>query len=633
MDNQYNYNTPNDQFQNQAKENTIPSQISLILIITKAKEYVKRKGDLFMDNQYNYNTPNDQFQNQATGNGGPDFHFGQTDPDFSHRKKEMKPRDHKKVAKIAGGLCFAVAFGVIASAAFQTTNFVGNALFGEKVKTEKSSEKKVDSTSLTRTSSTVTSDVIASAAFQTTNFVGNALFGEKVKTEKSSEKKVDSTSLTRTSSTVTSDVSEVVNSVMPSVVSITNMSVQQVQSFFGGTSSQEVQSSGSGIIVGQNDTELLIATNNSVVSITNMSVQQVQSFFGGTSSQEVQSSGSGIIVGQNDTELLIATNNHVVEGSTTLTVSFINESSAEAKIKGTDASRDLAVIAVPLENIEEETMGEIKVATLGDSTKLQVGEPVIAIGNALGYGQSVTTGIVSALNRQIDMEGFDAELIQTDAAINPGNSGGALVNANGEVIGITTGIVSALNRQIDMEGFDAELIQTDAAINPGNSGGALVNANGEVIGINTVKVSSDAVEGMGYAIPISDANETITTLMNKETREQVPEDERGFLGVEITNVEAESAELYGMPTGVYIRNVIEGTGAEKAGLVRGGVITELDGSSVDSMTTLQNLLSYYRVGETVTLTVEMPGKDGSYEEKEVEVVLSEKQTETAIPKR
>lgn len=445
-----------------------------------------------MDNQYNYNTPNDQFQNQATGNGGPDFHFGQTDPDFSHRKKEKKPRDHKKVAKIAGGLCFAVAFGVIASAAFQTTNFVGNALFGEKVKTEKSSEKKVDSTSLTRTSSTVTSDV-----------------------------------------------SEVVNSVMPSVVSITNMSVQQVQSFFGGTSSQEVQSSGSGIIVGQNDTELLIATNN-----------------------------------------------HVVEGSTTLTVSFINESSAEAKIKGTDASRDLAVIAVPLENIEEETMGEIKVATLGDSTKLQVGEPVIAIGNALGYGQSVTTGIVSALNRQIDMEGFDAELIQTDAAINPGNSGGALVNANGEVIGI-----------------------------------------------NTVKVSSDAVEGMGYAIPISDANETITTLMNKETREQVPEDERGFLGVEITNVEAESAELYGMPTGVYIRNVIEGTGAEKAGLVRGGVITELDGSSVDSMTTLQNLLSYYRVGETVTLTVEMPGKDGSYEEKEVEVVLSEKETETAIPKR
>lgn len=445
-----------------------------------------------MDNQYNYSTPNDQFQNQATGNGGPDFHFGQTDPDFSHRKKEKKPRDHKKVAKIAGGLCFAVAFGVIASAAFQTTNFVGNALFGEKVKTEKSSEKKVDSTSLTRTSSTVTSDV-----------------------------------------------SEVVNSVMPSVVSITNMSVQQVQSFFGGTSSQEVQSSGSGIIVGQNDTELLIATNN-----------------------------------------------HVVEGSTTLTVSFINESSAEAKIKGTDASRDLAVIAVPLENIEEETMGEIKVAILGDSTKLQVGEPVIAIGNALGYGQSVTTGIVSALNRQIDMEGFDAELIQTDAAINPGNSGGALVNANGEVIGI-----------------------------------------------NTVKVSSDAVEGMGYAIPISDANETITTLMNKETREQVPEDERGFLGVEITNVEAESAELYGMPTGVYIRNVIEGTGAEKAGLVRGGVITELDGSSVDSMTTLQNLLSYYRVGETVTLTVEMPGKDGSYEEKEVEVVLSEKQTETAIPKR
>lgn len=445
-----------------------------------------------MDNQYNYNTPNDQFQHQTMGNGGPDMNFGQQDPDFSHRKKEKKPRDHKKVAKIAGGLCFAVAFGVIASAAFQTTNLVGNAIFGEKVKSEKSSDKKVDSTSLTRTSSTVTSDV-----------------------------------------------SEVVDSVMPSVVSITNMSVQQVQSFFGGTSSQEVQSSGSGIIIGQNDTELLIVTNN-----------------------------------------------HVVEGSTTLTVSFIDEASAEAKIKGTDASKDLAVIAVPLENVEEETMDEIKVATLGDSTKLQVGEPAIAIGNALGYGQSVTTGIVSALNRQIDMEGFDADLIQTDAAINPGNSGGALVNANGEVIGI-----------------------------------------------NTAKVSSDAVEGMGYAIPISDANETITTLMNKETREQVPEEERGFLGVEITNVEAESAELYGMPTGVYIRDVIKGTGAEKAGLVRGGVITELDGSSVDSMATLQNLLSYYRVGETVTLTVEVPGKDGSYEEKEVEVVLSEKQEETRMPGR
>ena len=441
-----------------------------------------------MENQYSYYNPDDHQQN-----GQNEYQNQGGNQGWSHGHEPREPKEKKKMPRAVAVVGLALLFGVVSSAVFLTSNLVGSKVLGLEKNTE----------------------------------------------SKETASKVSGTTLTKSSSVVTSDVSGVVENVMPSVVSITNMSVQQVQSFFGGTSSQEVQSSGSGIIVGQNDTELLIATNN-----------------------------------------------HVVEGSTTLTVSFINESSAEAKIKGTDASRDLAVIAVPLENIEGETMGEIKVATLGDSTKLQVGEPVIAIGNALGYGQSVTTGIVSALNRQIDMEGFDAELIQTDAAINPGNSGGALVNANGEVIGI-----------------------------------------------NTVKVSSDAVEGMGYAIPISDANETITTLMNKETREQVPEDERGFLGVEITNVEAESAELYGMPTGVYIRNVIEGTGAEKAGLVRGGVITELDGSSVDSMTTLQNLLSYYRVGETVTLTVEMPGKDGSYEEKEVEVVLSEKQTETAIPKR
>ena len=310
-------------------------------------------------------------------------------------------------------------------------------------------------------------------------------------------------------------------------------------------------------------------------------------FGGGSQSYEVPSSGSGIIIGKNDTELLIVTNNHVVKDTVSLKITFVDDTAVDAAVKGTDADTDLAVISIPIDQIPQETQDKIAVARLGDSDSLKVGQGVIAIGNALGYGQSVTVGYVSALNREV----------QTS------------------------------------DGNTRVLLQTDAAINPGNSGGALVNANGEVIGINTVKVSSDAVEGMGYAIPISDANETITTLMNKETREQVPEDERGFLGVEITNVEAESAELYGMPTGVYIRNVIEGTGAEKAGLVRGGVITELDGSSVDSMTTLQNLLSYYRVGETVTLTVEMPGKDGSYEEKEVEVVLSEKQTETAIPKR
>ena len=429
-----------------------------------------------MENQYTYYKPE------------PDDMNGMNE-------ETPKPKKNRKVPKPVKLVCAGVAFGLVASATFQTGNYVGTKVFG-----------------------TITTN------------------GKTAKTAQT----VDGAKLTTSSSsTGTSDIATIAKNAMPSIVSITNMSVQEVQSFFGGT-------------------------------------QQ----------QESTSVGSGIIIGQTDSELLILTNNHVVEGNEKLTVSFVDNESVEANVKGTDSTKDLAVVAVKISDVKDSTMDKIAVATMGDSSKLEVGEQVVAIGNALGYGQSVTTGIVSALNRQIDMEGFDAELIQTDAAINPGNSGGALVNANGEVIGI-----------------------------------------------NTVKVSSDAVEGMGYAIPISDANETITTLMNKETREQVPEDERGFLGVEITNVEAESAELYGMPTGVYIRNVIEGTGAEKAGLVRGGVITELDGSSVDSMTTLQNLLSYYRVGETVTLTVEMPGKDGSYEEKEVEVVLSEKQTETAIPKR
>ena len=323
--------------------------------------------------------------------------------------------------------------------------------------------------------------------------------------------------------------------------------------------------------------DALTNTTTEVASTTSAATTQSLSL---TSTASVGNGMDVSTIAENVMPSVVAINSD----ATTVNVTFADGESYEAQVKSTDSDTDLAIVVVKLSDIKESTMNQIKIATIGDSDSLKVGEQVVAIGNALGYGQSVTTGIVSAKDRT-----------------NSTNT--------------------------------TPLIQTDAAINPGNSGGALLNMKGEVIGINSSKYSDTTVEGMGYAIPISDANETITTLMNKETREQVPEDERGFLGVEITNVEAESAELYGMPTGVYIRNVIEGTGAEKAGLVRGGVITELDGSSVDSMTTLQNLLSYYRVGETVTLTVEMPGKDGSYEEKEVEVVLSEKQTETAIPKR
>ena len=303
-----------------------------------------------------------------------------------------------------------------------------------------------------------------------------------------------------------------------------------------------------------------------------MSVQQVQNFFGGVQEQESKSVGSGIIVGQNDDELLIVTNNHVVEGSNTLTVSFIDEESVEANVKGTDAAKDLAVIAVPLDSIKSSTMDAIAVATLGDSTKLKVGEPAIAIGNALGYGQSVTTGIISATNRELDT-------------------------------------------------YDGELIQTDAAINPGNSGGALLNANGEVIGINSIKVATDTVEGTGYAIPISDASSIIQNLMNKETRTKVAEGEQGYLGIEGVDVNTESAQMYNMPTGVYISKVVNGGGAEKAGLAKGSIITGLDGTTVNSMDTLKEQLQYYKAGEKVTLTVQTPDKSGEYKESSVEVTL------------
>lgn len=371
--------------------------------------------------------------------------------------------------------------------------------------------------------------VVAGGAFQTTSFISGKILGNDSSTEKSS-KTVESAKLTKSGddSVVTTDVTKIVNNVMPSVVSITNMSVQQVQSFFGGT--QEQQS---------------------------------------------ESAGSGIIIGQNDSELLIVTNNHVVENSDTLTVSFIDNESVEANIKGTDASKDLAVVAVKLSDIKDSTMEEIKVATLGDSDSLQVGEPAIAIGNALGYGQSVTTGVISATNRQL-------------------------------------------------EGYSSNLIQTDAAINPGNSGGALLNNKGEVIGINSAKIAQDSVEGIGYAIPISSASDTITDLMNQETKTKVAEAERGQIGIQGVDVTEDSAQMYDIPTGVYISEVVSGGGADKAGLTKGSVITGLNGTTIDSMSTLQEQLQYYKAGEKVTLTVQIPGNSGKYTEKQIEVTLGSK---------
>lgn len=304
-----------------------------------------------------------------------------------------------------------------------------------------------------------------------------------------------------------------------------------------------------------------------------MSVEEVQNFFGGIQEQQSESVGSGIIIGQNDSELLIATNNHVVEGNDTLTVTFIDEESVEANVKGTNSSKDLAVVAVNLNDIKDSTKEEIAVATMGDSNEIQVGEPAIAIGNALGYGQSVTTGIISAKDRTMD-------------------------------------------------GYDGSLLQTDAAINPGNSGGALLNANGEVIGINTAKVSADSVEGMGYAIPISDASDIITDLMNQETKTKVSEEEQGYIGIRSeADVTSDLADMYNMPTGVYVSEIIDGGAAQKAGIQRGSIITAINGTSVDGMTALQEQLQYYRAGETVTLTVATAGNNGEYENSDVEVTL------------
>ncbi len=344
------------------------------------------------------------------------------------------------------------------------------------------------------------------------------------------------------------------------------------------------QKAATGTITGVSD--VAAAVMPAVVSITNKSVEEVVDLFSmygmygfGRYGQnpyvrETESCGSGIIIGENSEELLICTNHHVVEGATEITVGFVDDEVYKAVVKGSDASNDLAVVAVKLEDISEETMDQIRVATIGDSDSLLVGEQVVAIGNALGYGQSVTTGIVSALNRTIDLDGYNAELIQTDAAINPGNSGGAL---------------------LDM--------------------------NGHVIGVNSAKAAKTGVEGMGYAIPISYARPILEDLMNKKTRtEQVAEEERSYMGITGEDVSAEVSEMYGIPRGIFLSEVQPDSPAEKAGLKRGDVITKFDGSSVTSMAEIQKLLPYYAAGEEVQLTI-CYQSEGQYVEKKVPIVL------------
>lgn len=408
------------------------------------------------------------------------YYTPESGPDYSYEQnQEPKKKEKKKMPKLIKVISLALVFGIVASVAFQATNLVADRFLGT---TENREVKSVDNTKISQS----------------------------------------------TGETAKSDIASIAEEVMPSVVSITNLSVQQVQSFFGG-------------------------------------IQE----------QESKSVGSGIIISQNDSELLIITNNHVVEGNETLTVSFVDEESVEAQVKGTDAAKDLAVIAVQTKEIKDTTMEQIKVAALGNSDQLQVGESVIAIGNALGYGQSVTSGIVSATGRELD-------------------------------------------------GIDEKLIQTDAAINPGNSGGALLNANGEVVGINTAKVATDTVEGMGYAIPISSVSDIIENLMNQETKTKVSEAEQGQLGIQGVDVTADSSEMYNMPTGVYVSEVIAGGGAKKAGITKGSVITGINGTSIDGMQALKEQLQYYRAGETVKITVATPEKNGEYAKRDVEVTLGKK---------
>jgi len=420
------------------------------------------------DNEYNYYIPGQDYRNEPP------------------KQDDQNKKEKKKMSKLTKTICLALVFGLVASAAFQVSNVVISKALG-------------------------TDDTSQSSSNDQSESVGNAQLTQ-----------------TSNSSTQASGVADVVEGVKPCIVSITNMSVQQVQNFFGSTSEQQVESSGSGIIISENDSELLIVTNN-----------------------------------------------HVVEDYSSLTVTFSNEVSVEGIVKGTNSSKDLAVIAVKLDDIDEDTKSAIKKATLGNSDGLQVGEQAIAIGNALGYGQSVTTGVISATNRDIEMQGFDCTLIQTDAAINPGNSGGALLNSNGEVIGI-----------------------------------------------NTVKVSDSSVEGMGYAIPISDVKDIIEELMNQETREKVNENKKGYLGIRGVDVTEESAEMYSMPKGVYVSEAIEGGGAEAAGIQKGYIITEFNSESIGSMTELQSKLEYYAAGETVTLTVQVPANNGEYEATSVEVTLT-----------
>ena len=419
--------------------------------------------------------------------------------------------------------------------------------------------------------------LVASAVFQGTNYVGSKLNPQGKKSVQvqstqtiSQNKSSDSEESVSGSTKGTSSVSQVAKNAMPSIVSIVGVSVQeipQIYQYFGYGQQQETQSSGSGIIVGQNDTELLIATNNHVVSGTN----SLTVCFTNQDGSAVTANGD---VEKTSAEGESGSTNQDGQDSS---LDDVQSGAVSAQIKGTDADNDLAVISVKLEDIPEDVLSEIKVATIGDSDSLQMGEQVVAIGNALGYGQSVTSGYVSALNRQVSSDDTDGTFIQTDAAINPGNSGGALLNMKGELIGI-----------------------------------------------NSAKIASDEVEGMGFAIPISKAEPILDEMMNQETRYKVEdEDKAAYIGITCENVTSDVNQMYGIPQGVYVDTVVEGGPAEKAGIKKGDVITKIDGTAIDAYKDLVDRLEYYEAGETVELEV-YRAQDGEYNAQKISVTLGAK---------
>lgn len=413
-----------------------------------------------------------------------------------YREAPQTPkRKNSWVRKAAGITAAAVLFGTVAGGVMTGVNYVGARLTG-------------------------LSDITASASAET----------EGTTTAQIPETKAASDDQSTTPVSTVTDVSSIAEKAMPSLVAI-------------------------------NDT---------------MTVEQ-NNFFGMPQTYQAQSSGSGIIVGQNDTELLIATNNHVVSGATDMKVTFTDSTQVAAAVKGTDSATDLAIIAVKLSDIPSDTMSKIKVSTLGDSDHVKVGEQVIAIGNALGYGQSLTVGYISALDREIT----------------------------------------------DENGIQHTYIQTDAAINPGNSGGALLDLNGNVIGINAAKNASTEVEGMGFAIPISKAQEILNNLMTKKTREAVDESAQGYLGIQGTNIDANASKEYGMPVGIYVYKIVEGGAAANSDLKEKDIITKFDGQSVTNMEELKQMLTYYEGGSTVELTVQSL-VNGAYVEHNVQITLGTK---------